>query len=273
VERLFFIPQFYNPEDEISEPIEYEIIGIYKALEVESGTYSITNNYVIIPDKSFEGIGDTMDVIYGVDNIPPIMSDGMIVPNGKIDEAREAIDGFMEGYAGLMRFFDQGYPNILRSLLNLRMGMTWILTFAFMGWIVAVSMFLLFYVGRKRNEAATLYHIGVSAGKRFAWVFSQCALIVIIAQAAALIVGLEMYGEILQTAEVFTEEFTEGFRDYVLSDGQGAGIRSYMPINRSPLAFVIMTIGGTALMLVAAGLMAKRAITFRSLIAGKGVAE
>ena len=265
----YYIPSLYKSGLEMTEPIEFKIIGIYDALTLESGDYSISNNTVIIPDKSFDGVGESMSEIYMDSGIPPLLSDAVIIPNGKIAETKAAIDGVLDGYSAFLRFYDQGYLNVLSALLNLRLGMIWILAFAMAGWLVAILMFALFFIARKRQEAALLHAIGVSAKKRFRWVFVQCAVLILLAQGIAFGAGLPLYGVILNNAASTVESFTDSFRDPAFSDQQDAGVRSKLPVDKNPVAFIIIITGKTILLLAASGYISKKAAEFGSLNAGK----
>ena len=269
VDRTYYIPDAYEPGTEVSGPLDFEIIGIYEALTLQSGNYSISNNFVIIPDKSFDGVGAPMQEVYASSGVPPLLADAVIVPNGGIEQAKAAINSVADGYGEFFRFYDQGYTGILSALLNLRMGTTWIFAFAAVGWLAVILLFLLFFITRKRREATLLHAVGVSVKNRFRWIFIQCALLIFLAQGAALSASLPLYGGILNNAASAAESFTGSFRDYTLSDGQEAGIRSSMPIMEIPLAVIAAAACETALLLGAAGVVTRKAVVFKSLDAGR----
>jgi len=265
VERTYYIPSLYRPGLEISEDAEYKIIGIYNALTLQSGDYGVTNNTVIIPDKSFAGIGPDMDEVYAESGLPPLLADALVIENGGVDEAKAVIDSVLGGYGALLRFYDQGYLNISAALANLRVAAAWIFAFAAAGWVMAVLMFSLFFAVRKKRETALLHAIGVSAPKRFRWVFIQCALLIILAQCAAFGAGLTAYGAILERAAKTAESFTDSFRDYAFSDEQPLGKRGVMPIDAEPLAVIAAAAGQTALLIGVSGYISKKAAAFGAL--------
>jgi len=169
------------------------------------------------------------------------------------------------GYGALLRFYDQGYLNILAALANLRVAAAWIFAFAAAGWIMAVLMFSLFFTARKKRETALLYAIGVSEPKRFCWVFTQCALLIIAAQCAAFGAGLAAYGAILERAGRTAEAFTDSFRDYTFSDEQPLGRRGVMPIDAEPFSVAAAAAGQTALLIGVSYAISKKASAFGSL--------
>ena len=269
VDRSYYIPGTFLPGMEVAGPFEFEIIGIYDALTLQSGDYSISSNAVIVPEKSLDAIGATTNEEFATSGRPPLLADAAVIPNGGIDETKAAIDGVIDGYSGFFRYYDQGYFGILSALLNLRLGTAWIFAVAVAGWLAVILLFLLFFITRKRREATLLHAIGVSVKNRFRWIFIQCALLIVVSQAAAFCVSLPLYGDILRNATHAAESFTKSFRDYTLSDGQEAGIRNKMPILEIPFALVAAATGETALLLAAAGVVTRKAVVFKSLDGGR----
>ncbi|MCL2030557.1 MAG: hypothetical protein FWG93_03340 [Oscillospiraceae bacterium] len=260
--RSFWIPGRYRPELEITEPLEYTIAGIYNTLLLESGDYFIAPNTVIIPSASF---GDAGDPAMSGPDLPPLLADAVIIPNGQIGETKALIDSIAEGYGGFFRFYDQGYGTVKAALLNLRLGMVWIFALAAAGWAAAVLFFALFFAARKRRETALLHALGVSRKRRFGWVFVQCAVLILVAQGVTLGAALPLYGGVFDAAVRTAESFTESFRDTTLSDAEEAGVRGRMPIRKEPLALVFAAAGGTAVLLAAAGAVSARSSGFESL--------
>jgi len=261
----FWIPSIFQEGLEISEPLEFEITGIYNTIRVDRSEYAVPINTIIIPDNSFGTLTGEPISLFDATLPAPILLNSMIIPNGKINESITAINNIAEGYGTFFRFYDQGYDSLRTILNNLRFGMTWILSLAAAAWLAVLIIFLMFYVTRKRKEAALLYAIGISRGKRFYWVFIQCLILVLISLGISIAVSLPIYGDILDIAAGVAKEFTESFRNLQLSDAADSGLRSTIPLNRSSFALIITIAGASVLTLTAAGLLSGRSVTFKAL--------
>jgi len=262
---IFWIPSMYQAGLEISLTVEYTIIGIYNTLRFDRSEYAIPSNTVVIPNNSFgELFGEPVSK-FDTSAPAPILVNGLIVPNGRIDETREIINNLVPGYGGLFRFYDQGYDSLKTTLANLRFGLTWILTLAAAGWIAVLLIFLMFYVTRKRKDAALLNALGVSQTGRFGWVFIQCTTLILVALGLSIAASLPVYGDILDIAAGAAQEFTDSFRNLTLSIAADSGLRSRIPLDRSPLALFVTVAGASAVTLIAAGVLTYRASAFKSL--------
>jgi len=261
----FWIPSLYHADLEISESIEYTIVGVYNTLRLDRSEYAILPNTVIIPDNSFGSAEGEPISRFDTSADAPLISDSMIIPNGKIEETRAAINEISRGYGGLFRFYDQGYDSLRLTLGNLRFGMTWILALSVAAWLAVLLIFLLFYVARKRKEAALLYALGINKAGRFGWVFTQCVFLILVSLGLSIAASLPIYGDILDIAGGAAQDFTDAFRDLTLSDAADSGLRSRIPLDRSPLALSITVAGGAVLTLVAAGLLSARSVKFKAL--------
>jgi hypothetical protein len=267
VNRNIWVASLYNPDLDVTEPIEYTIIGIFNTLLVDSGDYAISPNTIVIPDRSFEGVaGEPISRFY-VPEFIPLLVDGLIVPNGQIDKAMDAINSVLDGYDGMFRFYDQGYRTLRTALTNLRFGMSWILSLAIASWATVMFLFITFYVARKRREAAVLYALGISRIKRFFWVFIQSVVVLLVALGISLAISMPLYETILDNAAVITEEFTLSFRDMRLSDAADAGLRSRMPLDKSTFSLIVVSTSSTLLLLVVSGLFSMKSVLFESLSA------
>jgi len=265
-----WIPGIYQRGLEISDPQNYTIVGIYNTLRADRTEYSIPPNTIIIPESSFGELGGEPTSIFDTSVSAPILLHSIIVPNGRINETINVIDSIVPGYGGLFRFYDQGYESLRTTLGNLRFGMTWIMVLAITGWLAVLFIFLMFYVARKRKEGALLYALGVSNAKRFIWVFTQCAFLILIALGISIAVSLPIYGDILDVVGGVAQEFTDSFRNLTLSEAADSGLRSRIPLDRSPLALIITIAGASVITLIAAGVLIKRSAEFKSLSDKRG---
>ena len=259
-------PNPYHPKSEISEPIEYKIVGLYSGLTQDMTDYAISPNTVFIPAASFEGFeGSPVRRMYSSYD-PPLLNT-IIVPNDGIEEGKALIDNAADGYGSFFRFFDQGYATLKPVLANLRFSMTWITAIAAVGWVIAVSMFSVFYIGRKKKEIVLLYGVGVSKGKGFLWAYLQSAVITVVAQCFVLGVSVSFFGSILNAAVSVTQSFTEGYRDFTLSDMNiTGGIRLALPLETAPTGVILATAGTAALLLGTAAYFSIRAARRSSLM-------
>ena len=262
---FIWIPSVYQRNLEISAPEEYTIVGIYNTVRADRNEYAIPPNTVIIPNTSIAELAGEPASIFDTSGRAPILLHGMITPNGRIRETRDVISGIIPGYGGLFRFYDQGYNSLVATLGTLRFGMTWILALTAAGWLVVLFIFLMFYVARKRKEGALLYALGVSRAKRFIWVFSQCTVLILAALGISIAVSLPIYGDILEITAGIAQEFTDSFRNLTLSVAADSGLRSRIPLDRSPLALIVTVAGVSLLTLIAAGFLTKRSVAFRSM--------
>jgi len=269
VTETFWIPSMYNSDLEISDLIEFTIVGIYNTLRIDRSEHAIAPNTIFIPDNSISTLDGEPKGKFDTLFQAPLLADAVIIPNGKINDIKNVIDSILPGYGGLFRFYDQGYNSVRLALGNLRFGMSWILVLSAVGWVAVLIIFLLFYVTRKRKEAALLYNIGISRFKRLMWICTQCCIIILASLGISIAVSLPIYGDILDIAAGTAQEFTDSFRDLTLSDAADSGLRSRIPLDRSPLALIITVTGTSVITLVAAISLSARSVTFKSLSAVK----
>jgi hypothetical protein len=263
-DKFAWVPTPYHPGLHLTQPAEYTIVGIYQGPAQEMNDHAISPNTVFIPAASLTCIGGlpanepTNNPDARTNNSPaesdserpsPPLLDTIIVPNGRISEVLSLIEETMEGYGMFFRFYDQGYSAMKPVLSNLRTGMMWIMVMAFAGWGIAVIMFSLFYIGRKRNETGLLFAVGVNRMRRIRWVFVQAAVVIVLAQCIILGATLPVYENILDTAVNAAESFTDSYRDYRLSEMQEAGgMQLRLPLDKTTLGLVVASASQTVLL-------------------------
>ena len=268
--NTFWIPSMYQSDLEISQPVNFTVVGIYNTLRLDTSQYAISPNTVVIPDRSFDGIDGQPVSMFDTSMPASILADAVIVPNGKINETTALINNIVPGYGDLFRFYDQGYNSLVAALDNLRFGMSWILALAVSGWVAVLLIFLMFFVTRKRRDTLLLYAVGISSKNRFNWVFSQCLILVLTALVISLAVSLPLYEDIVKIAGGTAQEFSDSFRDYTLSDAADAGFRTNIPLDTSPLALIFTVTGAAVVTLAAAGALSVRSAVFKSLSDKRG---
>ena len=265
-------PEKYYPGLPVSGRLEYEIIGIYTSPQ-SYGDFTISSDTVIIPAGSFDGFTgytpperkytfyDSDNKSYKLYDAPMLQT--FIIPNGGMDEARAKIYEIApEGRAGYFRFYDQGYSVLKPAFASIRSGTTFILAIAAAGWAVAVSLFCLLYIGRKRREAAILHALGLSKKKRFRWIYIQCAVIIVIAQVAALGAALPVYDTAVDAAVSMSRDDTE--RDVIFSDvGDSEGIE--ISIDKDQAALIAIAAAQVLILFTVVWFVSRRAAVFKAL--------
>ena len=254
-----WMPNPYHPLLTLSESVDFEIVGVFSGLIQEMADNAISANTVIIPAVSYGGFeGTPISRTEVIDN-PPLLHT-IIVENERIEETKALIDSIAEGYSSFFRFFDQGYSTLKPVLNNFRFSMTWILAIAAAGWVIAVAIFSMFYIGRKKTDVALLSCLGVSRRKGFLWAFIQSSTVIIAAQCLVTAVSTSFFRYILVTAVSATRSFTEIYRDFTLSDMNIAGgVRLALPLETSLVGVIMATLCITALLLLVAWFFSARA--------------
>jgi hypothetical protein len=267
-ESAWVATPYYYPMA-LTEPLAYRIVGIYTGLTQEMNDYAVSPNTVFIPAVSFEGLdGEPMNAWQHYE--APLLHT-IIVPNGRISETKVLIAETAEGYDMFFRFYDQGYSALKAVLVNLRISMVWVLALSAAAWVVAAVMFSLFYIGRKRQEAALLYAVGVGRKRRIRWVFIQCAVVIVLAQGIIAGAALPLYGNIVDAAVDAAEAFTDTYRDYTLSEmNEAGGMQLRLPIDKTPAGLVTAAAGQLALLIMTAGALSARVARQRPLGTEKG---
>jgi len=196
-------PGGYVPGMLVSEPIEFEIIGTFNAPRAVFGNpNAIPMNTIFIPNNSFEGFAHyySASSFWEDDRAESPLLNTIIIPNGRNEEFREAVNALLPGYGNFFIIYDQGYSIVRATIDNLIRGAVLIFILCLAGWLIAMLVFCLFFVLRKKNEVGLLYALGISKKNRFRWVFAQCLVIIIVAQGIAFVASTVFYERILDYA-------------------------------------------------------------------------
>jgi hypothetical protein len=299
-------PNPYHPYLAMTEPTEYRIVGIYSGPTQEMNDNAISPNTVIIPASSFSGIesdalgglearsanslladvfgrnagsttvgGESLQPGVGqppptIRYAPPVL-DTIIIPNGSLDEAKAQIETMAGWCAPFFRYYDQGYATLKPVLANLRVSLAWVLCLSAVGWVVALVMFSLFYIGRKRKETSLLSGIGVGRAECALWVFAQGALVVALSCCIVIGVSLPLYGDVLDESVSASREYTDSLRDYTLSDAETVGVQLILPVEKEPAGVFAAAVGELVLLLAVSALLSLRVSKRRSLSERKEV--
>ncbi|MDR2569841.1 MAG: hypothetical protein LBD23_06035, partial [Oscillospiraceae bacterium] len=228
-----------------TEPIEVEIVGIYIAAYARMidpnamDRHSIPINTLFIPDNTIDWINvpssNRQNHIHSYnyghvhhEYMLPLLN-VIVVPNGRNDEFIQTIEAIIPEYSNFFRIFDQGYSIVRAALDNLIRGAILVFVLCLAGWLISAIVFFLFFIMRKKREAGLLYAMGFSRKSRFRWVFIQCLLIIIVAQAIAFSASIVLQEQILDLAfDIVAEDFSEAvvvdfvdFTDAIIAEDSG----------------------------------------------------
>jgi len=259
----------YNPSLPVSEPMEYTIVGIFYGPRWELNENAVHANTVIIPDSSFDGFEDVVlphtGISYWYAYNPPLL-DTIIIPNGSVPEVRGIIEDELGALAAFFKFYDQGYGTLMPVLSNLNMGLIWVLILSAVGWVIALIMFSLFYVARKKREAMILNGIGVRKGACMRWILIQAVIVIIIAQCIVMAATLPVYENILNTSVSVAREFTQSYRNYTLSEMQETGgLELFLPLDNTSFGLVLALALQSFTLFTVTVLIAKNVVKHRPL--------
>ena len=270
VERTIHVwnPTLYSPDLEVSPAKEFTIVGIYRTSTVGRHVrldYVMPANAVIIPDASFGEVAGLPSRYFEAPTYVPLLKDALMVANGQIEVVVALFNDYVPGLGDMFIFFDQGYDVLVTILNNLLFGTSWIFVLASFAWFVVVFVFAMFYVNRKKKEAAMLYALGISRSKRTWWIFAQCACVILLAFALSLALALPLYGDIVEVAAGAAQEFTVELRDMRLSDAAETGLRTTIPIRGEPGDVIQAALIATGLLLVVTAFVSASATVVKSL--------
>jgi hypothetical protein len=244
-------------------PLDFEIIGIYTAPAAqEADLHSIPMNTIFIPDNAFEGFfieidGELFPHRLGFTFADNPLLNVIIVPNGRNEEFRQTINTLIPGYGAFFRLYDQGYSIVRDALDNLLRNGWFIFALCLAGWLIALLVFCLFYVSRKKKEAGLLYALGISAKHRFRWVFVQCVIVIIVAQGTAFVVADQLFDRVFSYAVEASVTDTPEATLFGNAAAVADGMRKDMDFERQPLAVPLVIILCMFILLAVSGVMAR----------------
>ena len=288
------ITQPYSPVSLVTEPMEFEVIGKFSTPSVDESEQAIPPNAIFIPDnsvaefpfivpeltdtlqQSLDEAGMSFDEWLNTNILRQEMEDmglpryisilnTIIIPNGENQAFADAVNAILPDYSAFFRIYDQGFSTVGGAIDNLMRSGTLILILCGAGWIIALLVFCLFYILRKRKEAGLLYALGINKKHRFRWLFVQCIVIVVLSQVIAFGVSSALYERTvdfaIEAAESAAPEQVADFTDAVIADD---GEEIEFTICRDPYAIPIAAAGQLAILLLISGGMSAS-------IVGKGV--
>jgi hypothetical protein len=204
----YFAPLGYEGQDFITET-EYEIVGMYSLPpSMDRGELMISQNVLIAPSKSMEGDFNTKpvesEVVRRIDevihrikmertSIPGSFS--VVIENGKTEEFEEEMAAL--GYGGMFYYFDQNYSQISGILDGYMKTASFIVLISILAWVCIAAVFLSIYMISSRKSLATMLSLGSGRMKAFMSEMAGISLIIFIASIIGLIVGMILYGKVL----------------------------------------------------------------------------
>ncbi|MDD4543127.1 MAG: hypothetical protein PHY13_05080 [Clostridia bacterium] len=204
----YFAPLGYKGQGFITE-VEYEIVGMYSLPpSAARGELLISQNVLIAPSKSIEGDFNTkpveVEVVRRIDevihrfkmertSIPGSFS--VVIENGKTEEFEEEMTAL--GYGGMFYYFDQNYSQISGILDGYMKTASFIVLISVLAWVCIAAVFLSIYMISSRKSLATMLSLGSGRIKAFMSEMTGISLIIFIASTAGLVVGMILYGKVL----------------------------------------------------------------------------
>jgi hypothetical protein len=256
-------PMPYSPNLYMAEPMEFVIIGVYRAPQRDSSPYAIYPNTVYIPDSAvshFPFFADEVfaesifsDDILSTGRIPLLNT--IIIPNGRTEEFRETVNRLLPDYASFFRIYDQGFSHINAALTNMRNGSILILALCLTSWAIVTLIFCLFFISRKGKEAGLLYAMGVSTASRFRWVYIQCIIVIIVSHTGVLAASNALYNVVLEEAWYHAESAAESDNSNDIFGGNIAeeGIRNEVELIRTRYIMTAASLSSGAILAVITG--------------------
>jgi len=254
----YFKPLGYKGQDFITE-VEYEIVGTYRIPpSMDRGELIISQNIIIVPSKSIEGDFNTKpveaEVVRDVDgtiqrfkmertSIPGSFS--VVIENGKTEEFEEEMA--VLGYGGMFYYFDQNYSQISGLLDGYMKTASFIVFISILAWVCIAAVFLSIYMISSRKSLATMLSLGSGRIKAFMSEMTGISLIIFIASIVGLIVGMILYGKVLdQTITLSLEGLSTStvFYDVINSE----------EIRSQRIVWLSVIIQAAVLMLIAAAI-------------------
>jgi hypothetical protein len=254
----YFAPLGYKGQGFITE-VEYEIVGMYSLPpSAARGELLISQNVLIAPSKSIEGDFNTkpveVEVVRRIDevihrfkmertSIPGSFS--VVIENGKTEEFEEEMAAL--GYGGMFYYFDQNYSQISGLLDGYMKTASFIVFISILAWVCIAAVFLSIYMISSRKSLATMLSLGSGRIKAFMSEMTGISLIIFIASVVGLIVGMILYGKVLdQTITLSLEGLSTStvFYDVINSE----------EIRSQRIVWLSVIIQAAVLMLIAAAI-------------------
>ena len=261
----------YSPVSLVVEPMEFEVIGFYRTPLREFNSHMIPTNTIFIPDNSIPEfpfivpeLTDSLQQVLEEHDMSfdewlnftlprtdmPIFNT-VIIPNGETQAFSDAVNAILPAYAAFFRIYDQGFSNVAGALDNLVSSGILIVVVTFAGWLIALVVFILFYILRKKKEAGLLYVIGVKKADRFKWLFAQCLVIIFVSSALVFTVSSLLYERTVDyavdAAQEEQGELVTIFTDAVIADD---GVVIDFTIAPLPYAIPVAVIGQALVLLI-----------------------
>lgn len=155
----FFTPLSANGK--LYEPFwdeEYEIVGSYKQLKEENN--ELTYDVIIVPYQSIKGNWEDSIAYYDPMNG---LNASFQIPNGEIAAFNTLLHKVVPEAAKLeIKYHDNGYENVIKSLSNTRLSSTLLLAVGILATIVIIVLLLYFFVVKEKQRTAIERSLGMT---------------------------------------------------------------------------------------------------------------
>lgn len=187
---------FYFDTTPFTETGVYTVVGICRGErtfpDVAQNEYAFSANTVYVPKSSVQ---TEMETCNSIAFVTPVLQ------NGKIEAFHNL--AMHSGYAGLFKYYDQGYSVIAGNFHNYEALAKQVLTVGAAIYIVLLLLFLLLYPGAQKKVVRTMESLGVPYIRRFCHVLASSMAIILPATVLGGIVGTLLWDRVavaLQTA-------------------------------------------------------------------------
>lgn len=192
------VASFYFDTTPITETAQYTVVGLCKGEaafpDAMENPYAFSANTVFVPKASVQTPMEYANAI-------PFVT--VVLKNGKIDQFHDLTRA--AGYAGLFRYYDQGYSQIAENFHNYEALAKQVLTVGCALYAILLTVFLLLFPGSRRGAVGTMVSLGAGAWRRTGYVWLTGAGILVISAALGAGLGYLLWERVLQALQASAE--------------------------------------------------------------------
>ena len=192
---------FFTPLDangDLYEPFweeEYEIVGSYKQLSEENN--ELTYDVIIVPRQSVEATWDDCIAYYEPMNG---LNASFQIPNGTIAKFNASLHFAAPAASKLeIIYHDNGYENIMSSLLNTRLSSMLLLSVGCLAIAVVIILLLYFFVVREKRRTAIERSLGMTRVQCYISSLSGIFLLALLAVATGSGIGWTVMHTVMES--------------------------------------------------------------------------
>lgn len=189
---------FYFETTPFAETEVYTIVGICRGErtfpDVAQNEYAFSANTVYVPRSSVQ---TEMETRNSIPFVTPVLH------NGKIEAFHKL--AMQSGYAGLFKYYDQGYSVIASNFHNYEALARQVLTVGAAIYAVLLLLFLLLYPGAQKKAVRTMESLGVPYIRRFGHVLASSVAIILPAAVLGGILGTLLWDRVAEVLQASAE--------------------------------------------------------------------